>query len=404
MMKSQQIAVLGSGIMGSSTALLLARRGHNVTLYDAAETPFSAASRWNEGKIHLGFIYSADPTLKSAREVIPGGLVFKPLVEELTGSSLDDITTGSDDIYLCHRNSVVSSKAMWGYLQRVAEMVRHHPDSKKYLVDVSDCMPEKLPPQELAGLTNSSDIVTGFRVPERSVATGQLADRFVNALYTEPRIEQRMNTVVTGVSPRAYNERDGQWRVETAHYISDPYDYIVNALWEGRMAVDNTAGIVPIGTWSNRYRLSVFVRSTSQIDAPSAIIATGPFGDIKNYNNRDFYLSWYPTGLLVDSSEISPPSPPKLDLTTKNELSVSIMQKLGEFLPGVLQITERIERIDLQGGWVYAAGEGKLSDPKSTLHRRSDFGIKRVGSYLSVDTGKYSTAPWLARKVADLID
>jgi hypothetical protein len=146
------------------------------------------------------------------------------------------------------------------------------------------------------------------------------------------------------------------------------------------------------------------VRSTSQIDAPSAIIATGPFGDIKNYNNRDFYLSWYPTGLLVDSSEISPPSPPKLDLTTKNELSVSIMQKLGEFLPGVLQITERIERIDLQGGWVYAAGEGKLSDPKSTLHRRSDFGIKRVGSYLSVDTGKYSTAPWLARKVADLID
>jgi hypothetical protein len=26
--------------------------------------------------------------------------------------------------------------------------------------------------------------------------------------------------------------------------------------------------------------------------------------------------------------------------------------------------------------------------------------MKRAGTYISVDTGKYSTAPWLARKIA----
>ena len=48
------VAVLGAGIMGCSAALCLARRGARVTLLDAAPRPCVGASRWNEGKIHLG--------------------------------------------------------------------------------------------------------------------------------------------------------------------------------------------------------------------------------------------------------------------------------------------------------------------------------------------------------------
>ena len=49
-------AVLGAGIMGCATALWLARRGDRVTLIDAGDRPFAGASRWNEGKIHLGYL------------------------------------------------------------------------------------------------------------------------------------------------------------------------------------------------------------------------------------------------------------------------------------------------------------------------------------------------------------
>ena len=62
-----QVAVLGAGIMGSSAALLLSRRGAAVTLFDAQQRPLAGASRWNEGKIHLGFLYSADPSLRTAQ-------------------------------------------------------------------------------------------------------------------------------------------------------------------------------------------------------------------------------------------------------------------------------------------------------------------------------------------------
>ena len=71
--------------MGSATALFLSRRRVRVTLFDAADQPFAGASRWNEGKIHLGYLYTADPSLDTARRLLPGGLAFKSLTEELIG-------------------------------------------------------------------------------------------------------------------------------------------------------------------------------------------------------------------------------------------------------------------------------------------------------------------------------
>ena len=72
-------------------------------------------------------------------------------------------------------------------------------------------------------------------------------------------------------------------------------------------------------------------------------------------------------------------------------------------MPSVTALQSCIEDVRLEGGWVYAAGQGSLADPRSTLHRRDRIGITRAGSYFSVDTGKYSIAPWLAREVAALI-
>lgn len=401
--KNRRIAVLGSGIMGSSAALLLARRGHRVDLFDATSEPFSAASRWNEGKIHLGFIYSADPSLNTARMVLPGGLAFKARVESLIDTAIVDWTTPTDDVFLCHKHSVVDPDAMHGYLQAVASMVRQHPDAGQYLTDASACRVERLTSRELNAITDSPDIVAGYRVPERSVATNRIADRFVGALSAEPRIELRMNARIASVSRGDSSRNGATWHVESSLGRDGPYDYVVNALWNGRMAVDATAGLPPAGKWSNRYRLSLFARTTAAVDAPSAIIATGPFGDIKNYNKRDFYLSWYPSGLRMDSPLLSPPEPPDLDEASVQETTDSIFERLTELLPRVGDIRQHIEHLSLRGGWVFAAGQGQLSDPSSTLHRRTDYGITVKGGYISVDTGKYSHAPLLAAKVAEYV-
>ena len=169
------------------------------------------------------------------------------------------------------------------------------------------------------------------------------------------------------------------------------------------MAIDATVGMAPAGVWSNRYRLALFVRTSADVDVPCAIIATGPFGDMKNYNSRDFYLSWYPDGLRVDSPALVPPVPRPLDEPSEQALCRSIFDHLERLLPATAGIRANVDRMALRGGWVVAAAQGLLSDPQATLHRRSDFGITRLGSYFSVDTGKYATAPWLARQLADAV-
>ncbi len=397
-----RVAVLGAGIMGASIALFLTRRGVDVHLFDAAGEAFSAASRWNEGKIHLGYLYSADTGLRTAEHVMPGGLRFRPLVEELVGCSIAPACTVSDDVFLCHSDSVVSPDAMEAYMGRVTQRLREHPDAAHYLADLRGACMERLDAAELAGFSGSARIVAGFRVPERSVETNWVADRFIEALEAEPRIERFMGVRVLAVASRDGSDA-GPWSVVTSSGEFGPYGLVINALWQGRMAVDRTAGIEPQGVWSNRYRQSLFVRTREVVRTPCAVIATGPFGDVKNYNGRDFYLSWYPAGLRADSSELSPPEAGSLEMPDPGELTREVFRQLEQYLPWVGRIREQAERVAVEGGWVFAAGKGSLSDPAASLHRRSDYGVLRKGSYWSVDTGKYSTAPWLAGILASQI-
>ena len=112
-----RVAVLGAGIMGSCVALRLARAGCSVTLVDQAAAPMSGASRWNEGKIHLGFLYAADTSGRTAAALLPGGLAFRTLIEELIDSSIEAAVTADDDIYLVHPHSIVDADAMERYFR-----------------------------------------------------------------------------------------------------------------------------------------------------------------------------------------------------------------------------------------------------------------------------------------------
>lgn len=73
----------------------------------------------------------------------------------------------------------------------------------------------------------------------------------------------------------------------------------------------------------------------------------------------------------------------------------------GALVPAVPEILDAAAAVQVRGGWVFAQGRGALSGPASTLHRREGFGIARRGSSVSVDTGKYPVAPWLARDVVE---
>ncbi len=393
------VAVLGAGIMGSSTALQLARRHVRVTLFDKSAAPCEGASRWNEGKIHLGYLYGGDPTLATARAVLPGGMRFKTLLEEMIGCSLDGRVTPASDVYLVHRRSVVDADSAGRYFGAVNELARNHCDSSRYLVDTSTARVERVTPRELAAEYDVATVVAGFRVPEHSVTTQWVADRMVDAVMAAP-IDLHLETRIVGV--RRTSPADPIF-VDTEHGVEGPFDVVVNALWEGRLRVDASLGLTAPPQYSHRYRLALFVKTRSPVQLSSAVVATGPFGDVKNYTGRELYVSWYPAGLIAEAEGIDPPSVLELTPARRARVATETFARLGEIIPSLADVEAMVELVTVAGGWVSAAGRGPLADPESTLHQRVAVGITRTGNYISVDTGKYSIAPWLAEKVVELL-
>ena len=396
-MSPRRVAVLGAGIMGCAVAIHLARRGFDVTVFDREPAPMAAASRWNEGTIHLGYIYGADPTLSTAKHVLTGGLQFEDRLRELIGGDLAGHTTTEDDIYLVHRRSVVGPDDLRARFEEISGLITEHPDAGRYLVDVSDARVTELATDELRAMAGT-DIVAGFRVPERSVDTRRVADRLAAVVASETGVTLRLGTTVTGVEPLTSGA--GEWRVRADTGGDEDFDLVVNALWNGRLPIDVTAGLTPEPPWTHRYRNCLFVRTRSERDLASALVAIGPFGDVKNYNGRDFYLSWYPVGLVAEGNglELEAPAVP-----TGSEAEAFIAREraaLEPLMPGVGPVLDDAESVIVHGGFVFARGAGALDDPRSGLHRRDRYGVQRLGSYYSVDTGKYSTAPWLARELA----
>lgn len=53
--------MLGGGVFGCTSALALAERGHDVTLFDRLPTLLGGASYHNQNRLHLGFHYPRDP-------------------------------------------------------------------------------------------------------------------------------------------------------------------------------------------------------------------------------------------------------------------------------------------------------------------------------------------------------
>ena len=400
-----RIAVLGGGMLGVCTALELARRGKRVTLIEGASRLLEGASRWNEGKIHLGFLYAADPSMRTALRLIPGGLAFGELLGGLIGSGLEAYASAEDDIFLVHRESVVDADAFQAYASRTADLVHtaaSQAGAPSYLTDVTRAAVRALSRAELADITESEDVVAGFRVPERSVSAVSIADLLRDVVLQEARVEVLTNARIDGVrrcdEGRLYVITGG---ATTRALENAPFDFVINALWEGRPAIDATLGIRPPAPWSHRFRAAVFAR-IPKADFSSAVVCTGPFGDVKRYADGRIYLSWYEAGLLAEGREIEPPrgaavlTPERSDDVLRRTLSA-----LSKFFPALRALPT--EALEVHGGWVYALGQGSLADRDSTLHQRDRFNMTIDRGYISVDTAKYSLAPWLAARVADLV-
>ena len=401
-----RVAVLGAGIQGACVALELGRAGLEVDLYDRADEPLTGASARNEGKLHLGFVYANDPTLATARTMVAGAIAFAPLLRRWIGDAIDAIPVSSPFLYAVHRDSMLSVAEITRHLDRCHELVVEACDGVSPDYFGSDCRAPcvRLTDRELHASLDGSQIAAAFRTPEIGIDSRVLAALLRARLMEHERINFRPATRVHAVEPGA--ERVAVESENGAGRDRRPYDHVVNALWDGRLAVDRTAGIAPARPCLYRLKYYTRIEGAGSAQAiPSVTVVLGGYGDVVNYRNGAFYLSWYPAGMRAISTELAPPAWP-LDAPEplRTELRTATNDGLAEIVPAVARLADAPpDACEVGGGVIVAWGETDIHDRRSELHERHAIGPVSTDRYHTVDTGKLTMAPLFGKAVADRI-
>ena len=397
-----RVAVLGAGLQGTGVALELANRGVNVDLYDRADDAMTGASVNGEGKLHLGYLYANDPSLRTAQRMVEGALAFEPTLRRWLGDGVDKLPISSPFLYLVHRESLVRP-------DRAAD---HYAQVTAHIRDVSGPAPRyfgrdvRRRPQRVSDLASvgvsDTHIEAAFETEEIAIESAALAAALRACIAATPLIARRYRHEVVAVT----RESRGLSVSARADGVlgAERYDHVVNALWEGRLAIDEQLGLLPKRKWLHRYKEAL--RFTGVACAtPSVTITLGPFGDIVNFQNGNLYLAWYPAGLRHMSGGVAPPRAETfLRARNADEVRVQTHAALAAVSPRTEALAgAELARASLHGGWIFAWGETDVDDPSSGLHTRFEVGPLTTDGYHTVNTGRFTLAPLFARRLAATI-
>lgn len=401
-----RIGVLGGGLQGACVALELAAQGVEVDLYERDDRCLSRASRHNEGKIHLGYVYANDATRRTARTMAMGARCFQPLMRRWIGAAIDSIPVSAPFHYVVHRRSMLG----------LAEVEEHFAATQQILAEENEGLPmeyfgcdyreqpSRLSEAECARHFAPDSILAAYRTPEIAIDSEALANAVRAHLTSAPNIRCRVQTVVGAVDPRS--ESVTVFSEKAGAPAREEYEHVVNTAWDGRLAIDQTAGVKAPRPWL--YRMKYFLRLRSPGNGatlPTTTIVLGPFGDVVRFPNGETFLSWYPAGMTDVSSEIAPPAwPLALEPEAAAAMRENILSGLAAVIPGAGELpADLTNACRVKAGVIVAWGSTDIPDRESGLHERFAIGPVSYGRYHTIDTGKLTLAPYFGKLAADRI-
>jgi hypothetical protein len=389
------IAVLGAGIQGCSVAIELAEAGYKVEIFDKSALPMSHSSRWNEGKLHLGYVYAKDASLKTAEAMVDGSLAFSQFIRRHLACELAEDKQSSTFVYGVHRDSLLSPQTVQAHFQAVDQIISKatRASDTHYLGLNKVPSTRKL---KTADYFNPELVKAAFATPERSVDTNFLADRISDVIFQHPLIDFIGRKYISSIAKKDKRTYTIVFQDGTE---SGGYRHVVNTTWEDRLRIDQSLGYLPDVSWLYRYKLAIHLQQPDMAsNIPSSTFLLGPFGDLVNFGNGKYYLSWYPSCCIAFSNELRPHDL-KIDLTPERLKLIAGQtgQRLAELIPPLKHIKYDYCDVEIKGGFICAIGTEDINRESSQLHQRHQGGVWSNDGYHSVFTGKYTSAPLHAK-------
>ena len=399
--------VLGGGLLGCGIALELAAASRPVLLIEQDASLMNRASLRNEGKIHLGLIFAADRTGQTGRFQLQGAMSFQRIVSSWIGAAaFSRVGVSTPFTYLVACDSLLSPDALQRHyddLERALDAIRDaEGEDIDYLGGRLPFLARRTSLAAAEPFVATSPITAAFETTERAISPEQLADEIRQAVGRHPLIDVRCDARVVGLEPHDRGLAVDVEMTPTRDRHRFTATAVFNAAWDQRRLLDGFVGIQPEPGWLHRLKYRVIASVPPGLeDAPSATMVLGRYGDVVIRPDDTAYLSWYPEALRGWSHEVAPPADwtPACKGTqsaaTTRPIAAAIIRGIAAWYPAFAGS----EVLAVDAGAIVACGATDVDVADSGLHTRAATCFRRNGVYWSVDAGKLTTAPLVARQV-----
>ena len=393
-----KIAIIGGGLAGCLTALQLARKGISSQIFERNDSELMEASFFNEGKVHLGFLYALDSTRETSQRMIEGAGYFRKIILELTGFDVAEALS-TPFLYGVHRDSLVSPREFETHLKHCSEgfsnFIERNPSSAGYVNAGRSVGFGQLAESDWSDDLNPDLFSAVFETDEYGVDPRRLSREVSRAVRENALIELHTGVKVDTV----YSPAANRWSLTDQFGVpvaSGLFDVVLNSTWSDLLRIDSQVGIPLPEDWSYRFKLGNRVQcAVLPEELRSVTVVLGAFGDIVNYGEEGgVFVSWYPSGRLLMTDEVDLPdwNGPEFELQRKDAFEESrvVWESMSQRLRA-LDVGQ--SSVDTRGGMILATGRLDVDDAASPLHSRVKIGVSQKGSFFSLNTGKYTLAP-----------
>ena len=375
------VAIVGGGLLGTTTALLAARAGHEVTILEADLALWTRASTANEGKVHLGLVYVLGDEA-TRRVMLEGALSFADVIDEALGQPFP---------WAHHTSPPFSYLVAPGSMEGPDELARRYAELNGLLASVPG--PRRYLGQEIERIVDpepgrhAASGMPSFATVERSVDPLALGSAVLAAVRDHPSIQVRVATRVTEVDP------------DTGAVAADGralgrFDAVVNAAWTGQPALLPPAERAP-----RNIRLKAAVRLAPRPGRDTVTLVHGPFGDVVAHRGYT-YASWYPAGRLTHEHAVVPSVEAeglRMGVPVRDDVARATVEALAAL--GLLEPDAVVSSV--AGDFILGDGPLDIDRRDSGLHSRAGFGVEERGRLLVPTNFKLTTAPLAARLAAE---
>lgn len=389
--------VLGAGLQGVLIALMLARRGVRVTLVDRRKAMMEGASLNHEGRIHLGLVYAMDRSLKTGLRMVEDALHFAPEIDRFCGRPLDWRALRSTATrYLVHRASHLSVSDLADHYDRIGKAVAQRLEDPRlsYLGQRPDRI---FRPADVPCEADRDTIVGAFETVEACLDQPALHRSLAAAIAEAEGISLRLRHNVAEIDRTGPDRWAVICRAGTGEEVRLKGDMVVNCLWEERGLFDRHVGIDAGRAESLRLKYGVLVRSSALLERLGSVLVThGAFGSIVTHpGSGTAFLSWYPACIkgMMPLGPMPDTWTAACETAAEGHAARAIWQDNIDGFLSVFPGFGRPEPVLVKAGVILAEGLRDIDRTDSRFHRRDDRPIRRAGSYVSVSTGKYTSAP-----------